>query len=861
MNCGGGGSVYPFPRGELNCQAVCTPDAAVHLAHVPGVRVAGTYLQFGLDMVPLLAGREDVRITRVPEPVTSLPGADRYRKLGLAGVCRPYQVEAVAFAAPKRAAMICDPMQCLGGEAEVIVNRAGCARRMPLRELVRKFNGEETRGRRWDPRIPTRIPSFDGQCVVSNEVAAAHSAGVKKGFELTTASGARIVASAEHRFLTLEGDYVTLDSLQAGDWILRRAKKTRAKPETPIPNPYRVMGVVNHPHARRYGNGANHVYKHRLIYEAHVLNGMDLSSFVSQVRSGRLIDLDFLDPAMHVHHKNGDPTDNRPSNLEALSQRDHSREHARESYRNVLFGGVEDRIRSIRACGDVEMFDLTMADPYNNYIANDFIVHNSGKSLSALAAAVAAGYGRVLILTTTFIALNWAEQVNQFLGEEALFLTGRGLGGRYLCPDCATPFAGCRSCRYTGTKPIHDVTPATLESFRYVVCSYDCLRPHEGTLPGDGRRFTRTDLPGRALDLHESGFDLVILDEAQLVAGDSKRALWTRQAIGHRPAVYVVTGTPVRSFARDIYGLVDLATNGGFGNRKEFERRYCEGHYDEHGWRANGRSPLVDAELAFRLPQLMIKRERSVILPQMPEKQRKVVRIDPPTHWRKRSKIGDDDWHQKPNVTTMKTAALEAYEVSSPVAIGDVLATLGEGGKAILYTWHKDTARRSALELQSRIKRRDGAHLRARGAEVFLLEGLTPTARNRAARSYREHKGAAVAVSTMEAAMMGVPLSGTWTIHYIDLHWDPYVLEQSEDRSSQKGSRGVVIIYYIVRGSVHERIIELVLPKLKTQRKVHGSDQADSIAAEFTTNETLDEAWARHTAHLRKRKEARSGSE
>lgn len=65
-----------------------------------------------------------------------------------------------------------------------------------------------------------------------------------------------------------------------------------------------------HPQANLGGNGGTHILEYRLIAEKLV---------------GRR-----LKPNEIVHHKNGDVTDNRLSNLAVMTQSEHAREHAKE---------------------------------------------------------------------------------------------------------------------------------------------------------------------------------------------------------------------------------------------------------------------------------------------------------------------------------------------------------------------------------------------------------------------------------------------------------------------------------------------------------------------------------------------------
>ena len=90
---------------------------------------------------------------------------------------------------------------------------------------------------------------------------------------------------------------------------------------------------------------------------------------------------------------------------------------------SVNLKATVDQIVSIERFGLEETYDLSMADPHNNFVANGFVVHNSGKTLSALLYALA-DTGPVVVLTGAKGRGSWAYQVKRFTTCESYTIYG-----------------------------------------------------------------------------------------------------------------------------------------------------------------------------------------------------------------------------------------------------------------------------------------------------------------------------------------------------------------------------------------------------------------------------------------------------
>ena len=326
-----------------------------------------------------------------------------------------HQEHAVQAALAKQNTCIRAPTGCIAGDCVVGINRAGKGSKMKLAHVVKMFNGGSSAGRSWDPRIRTmvRAPFGNGNVQLAPIVAARES-GVRPVYEMRLNTGDVVIATADHRVLTPFG-WVALEHLLVGDHVMVDG----GIPTGVKPKPwYKLFTLREHPFAGRRGvnptKGGWTVPLHRLVAEARE-NGLDFGRYVGAVRARRQ-GLKFLDPKVWVvHHRDENPHNNDPDNLEVITHAEHRDMHYFASVANVTARLVPAVVQSVEYVGERATFDLEV-ERAGAFVAGGVAVHNSGKTSIGFALAARLGLPTLVIVNSAELHEQWIRRAEQELG-------------------------------------------------------------------------------------------------------------------------------------------------------------------------------------------------------------------------------------------------------------------------------------------------------------------------------------------------------------------------------------------------------------------------------------------------------------
>lgn len=284
---------------------------------------------------------------------------------------------------------------CLAGDTTLMfgTSKKRFNRPTTVAEAFERWTGTyklgKGRGRPWTRSTGIYTKSSKGGFIGYHEVFDIVQSGVKQLYKVITAGGRSIRVTELHPFMRPDGSFTPLNELAVGDHVVCEGTTWNVKRDGPKPVRAKkrratVHSVPYHPHAWVHivaGKNYKRIHRARLVLEAED-NGLSLEEFIKILRTDplRSSQLRYLDPDLVVHHLDEDPSNDTPSNLVAIDKQNHDAHHAKE-VRLGTITQVVDTIVSISRDAEEMTYDLVMKAPYHNYVANGFVVHNTGKGL------------------------------------------------------------------------------------------------------------------------------------------------------------------------------------------------------------------------------------------------------------------------------------------------------------------------------------------------------------------------------------------------------------------------------------------------------------------------------------------------
>lgn len=333
--------------------------------------------------------------------------------------------------------------------------------------------------------------------------------------------------------------------------------------------------------------------------------------------------------------------------------------------------------------------------------------------------------------------------------------------------------------------------------------------------------------------------DLIILDEAQRIKNWRTKIAAAVKLIPTRYA-FVLTGTPLENRLEDLYSLMQVVNPKILG---PLWRYMVDFHVtDERGKVLGYRNLSI---LRKRLAPVMLRRDRSIVSDQLPE--RIVQQLDVPMTSKQRE-FHDDAMAKAGQLATIarrrpltpteqnrliaalqqarmacNAAGLVDKETKGSPKIDEMADLLDEiciqsGLKAVVF---------SCWELMTRMVEK---RLRKMGLGCVRLHGGVPTAkRGELLDRFRDDDAVQVFIST-DAGGVGLNLQSGSALINMDVPWNPAVLEQRNARIHRLGQkRSVQIITLVAAASYEEHVLSLVNTKQHLFDNVVKEDATEDV--------------------------------
>lgn len=320
-------------------------------------------------------------------------------------------------------------------------------------------------------------------------------------------------------------------------------------------------------------------------------------------------------------------------------------------------------------------------------------------------------------------------------------------------------------------------------------------------------------LPHRKDQLKKIDFKIMAIDEAQAIKNSktdrAKAVHELKKGIDKRIAI---TGTPMLNRPKELFSILNFLRPDLYDNFFWFGNKFCDGKKGAYGWDFTGvsNSKLLHQKL---LNEVMIRRKKENVLKDLPKKRKEIVYFDIAN--RKEYQKAEKDFINWLYEISPEKAKKAQYN-ETLVKISYLRQLVIEGKLKSIYQWI-DTAIENDVKLILFAHHRKiikTIEKKYKNIAVRVMGGDSAKKKNKAVEFFQNDENTRLFLGNIKAAGVGLTLTESNNVCFIELGWTPGDLKQAEDRSHRIGQDLPVTAWYLLaENTIDERIYNLIQEK------------------------------------------------
>lgn len=418
-----------------------------------------------------------------------------------------------------------------------------------------------------------------------------------------------------------------------------------------------------------------------------------------------------------------------------------------------------------------------------------------GKTLQSIGIVDTANAYPCLVICPSSLKINWQREFEKFTNKSALVLDN----------NVRTTWS------YLLNMGMHHVA----------IVNYESLRKYFVWDIRGGKQFRLKDV---VFCPQIKTFKSIIIDESHRVKDPAaQQTIFTKGLSVGKEWVILLSGTPVVNRPEDLVAQLSIMNRlNEFGGRGKFMSDYCT---DPKSKEAEPAVPL--SVLSRQLyDTCMIRREKTKVLPQLPDKTRidlyvdisntaeyNLAAADLAAYLQEYTECTDWEIRRKMRMEALvKFMTLRSLATKGKIAQAvDFIRTFLDNGKKLIVFC-------SLHEIVDELK-------------MFFPKAVTVTGRDNAVckqasvDAFQNNPDVQLIVCSIKAAGVGLTLTASSNVAFIELAWTYADCCQCEDRAHRIGQKDNVTCYYLLgRGTIDHTIYSLIHRKKSIANEIMNAD-------------------------------------